>query len=105
MDAQAMTHFELTGYETIGILLSAGAWLMAGALIGSFYFMTLHWNVRMFMTEQSLLLPLGVQFVRFALIAAVLAAITRFSGALPLLVTTAGILGARTAILRWGVRS
>jgi len=37
--------FHLT--EHASLLLQAGAWLGAGALIGAFYFLSLHWNVRM----------------------------------------------------------
>ncbi len=95
-----MTHLDLTTQGLIGYLLSGTAWLGAGVLIGTFHFMMLRWNVRMFAEQQSLLLPLGIQLIRFALIAAALAAISRSFGAAPLLVVTAGILAARIAILR-----
>lgn len=100
-----MMHFELTGHELVGVLLSIGAWLAAGVLIGAFHFLTLKWNVQRFMVDQSLLLPLGIQLIRFALVAAVLTAITRSSGAVPLLLATAGILVTRGVIIRWGVSS
>jgi len=95
-----MTHFDLTARDLIGYLLHAGPWLAAGAAVGIFYFQALRWNVRMFAAGQSLLLPLGIQLVRFALTAAVLFAITRSFGAPALLATTAGIVIARTAIVR-----
>jgi F1F0 ATPase subunit 2 len=104
MDAQAMTHFDLTGHNLIGHLVNAGAWLACGALIGTFHFLTLRWNVRMFAAEQPLLLSFGIQLVRFALMAAVLAVITRSFGALPLLVVTVGILTMRIAVVRLGAR-
>ena len=40
-----MMGFHLTGHASL--LLRAGVWLGAGALIGAFYFLSLHWNVRM----------------------------------------------------------
>ncbi len=94
-----MTHIELTSS------LLGAAWLAAGALIGAAHFLTLRWNVRMLATGRSVLLPLGVQLARFALMAAVLLLITRSFGAWPLLMATVGILVARTAILRLGVPS
>jgi F1F0 ATPase subunit 2 len=104
MDAQAMTHAGLTGHELVGYLLSGSAWLAAGALIGTFHFQMLRWNVSMVATGQSLLLPLGIQLIRFALISALLAAITRSFGALPLLAATVGILAMRIAIVRLGAQ-
>jgi F1F0 ATPase subunit 2 len=82
------------------LVLQAGAWLAAGVLLGGFHFLTLRWNVRMFASDPSPLLPLGIQVMRFALVAAVLAVVARYFGALPLLVMTAGILVARTAVIR-----
>jgi F1F0 ATPase subunit 2 len=104
MDAQAMTLFDLTEYDLIGYLFSASAWLLAGALIGAFHFLTLRWDVRMLADGQSLLLPLGIQLVRFGLITIVLIAITRSFGALPLLVATAGVVITRMAIVRLGMQ-
>lgn len=99
-----MTHFDLTGHNLTGHLFSAGVWLTSGALIGTFHFLSLRWNVRMFAAAHPLLLPFGIQLVRFVLITAVLAAITRSFGAVPLIIVTAGILAMRTAIVRLGVR-
>ena len=99
-----MTKLYLPEHQLILLVLSMGAWLTVGALIGSLYFLTLRWNVRMFTIGQSLpLLALVAQLVRFALIAGVLAIIAHF-GALPLLVATAGILATRTAVVRFGVQ-
>ena len=98
-----MTHVDLMGHHLIGYLVGAGAWLTSGALIGTFHLLTLRWNIRMFVAEQPLLLLLGIALARFALIAAILAAITMLFGALPLLVVTAGILAVRIAVVRLGV--
>jgi F1F0 ATPase subunit 2 len=97
-----MTHLDLTGHNLIAHFVSAGAWLGSGALIGAFHFLTLRWNVRMFAAEQPILLPFGIQLVRFALMAVALAAITRSFGAMPLLVVSVGILAMRMVIIRLG---
>ena len=99
-----MTKLYLPEHQLILLVLSVGAWLTVGALIGSLYFLTLRWNVRMFTIGQSLPLALVTQLVRFALIAGVLAIIASHFGALPLLVATAGILATRTAVVRFGVQ-
>jgi len=97
-----MTPFDLAGYALAGPILVAGGWLAVGVLIGGGYFLSLRQNVRMFAARRSPLLPLGFGLARFALLAVALAAIARAAGALPLLAATAGILVARTAVIRWG---
>jgi F1F0 ATPase subunit 2 len=104
MDAQAMTKLYLPEHELILLVLSVGAWLAAGALIGACHFLTLRWNVRMFAARQLLLLTLAIQLVRFAVIAGVLAVIASHVGALPLLAATIGILSTRMAVVRFGVQ-
>ena len=99
-----MTKLYLAEHQLILLVLSVSAWLAAGALIGTFHFLTLRWNVRMFAVGQSLSLALVTQLVRFALIAGVLAIIASRFGALPLLVATAGILATRAAVVRFGVQ-
>jgi hypothetical protein len=94
--------FELLGYDLAGSILVTGVWLAAGMLIGAAYFLTLQRNVRMFVVGRSFLLPLGFQLSRFVLLAIALAAIAIASGALPMLTITAGILVARTTLIRWG---
>jgi F1F0 ATPase subunit 2 len=86
------------------LVLQAGAWLAAGVLLGGFHFLTLRWNVRMFASDPSPLLPLGIQVLRFALVAAVLATVAHYFGALALLIVTAGVLVARTAVIRLGAQ-
>ena len=99
-----MTRLYLPEHQLILLVLSVGAWLTVGALIGSLYFLTLRWNVRMLTLEQSIPLALATPLVRFALIAGVLAIIASHFGALPLLVATAGILATRVAVVRFGVQ-
>jgi F1F0 ATPase subunit 2 len=94
-------HFELTTHELVGVLLNGGAWLAAGGLIGVFHFLTLKWNVWRLTARPLLLLPLGIQLIRFGLTAALLTTITRAYGCLALLAATTGILVARSAIIRW----
>jgi len=81
-------------------VVSASAWLCSGMLVGAFHFLMLRWTVQMFAVARPLLLPLGLQFIRFVLMAALLATIANFLGALPLLVATMGMLIARTIIVR-----
>lgn len=92
-------------FGQIPAVLSVGAWLVTGMLVGAFQFLTLRWSVRMFTAVRPLLLPLGLQLIRFVLIAAVLAAIASSFGALPLLSVTAGILIMRTIVVRLGTPS
>ena len=99
-----MTKLYLPEHQLILLVLSVGAWLTVGALIGSLYFLTLRWNVRRVTVGQSPPLALVTPLVRFALIAGVLAIIASHFGALPLLVATAGILATRTAVVRFGVQ-
>ncbi len=54
-----MTKLYLPEHELILLVLSVGAWLAAGALIGACHFLTLRWNVRMFAAGQSLLAGIG----------------------------------------------
>jgi F1F0 ATPase subunit 2 len=103
MDTKAMT----TLSSADGAFLSAlgvGIWLTAGVLIGGFHFLTLQWNVQWFTTGEYPLLALAIQLMRFVVIAGVLAIIACRFGAMPLLIATAGILAARTAVIRGGAQ-
>jgi hypothetical protein len=93
-----MIAFHLSTHD----LTFAGGWLATGMVIGGFHFLTLRWNVRTLTAGGSLLPAMAVQLGRFAAIATVLAVIAAYFGALPLLITTAGILAARTVITRFG---
>jgi len=97
-----MTYFQLAGRDLMLYALDAGAWLSVGALIGASHFLTLRRNVRMLAGDRSFPLALAVQFGRLAILAGALAVIAAHFGALPLIVATAGILAARTAVLRLG---
>lgn len=99
-----MIELYLADHDAVLLALQACAWLGAGAVIGVLYFLTLRWNVRAFATRQSLLAPLGLQATRFAVLAGALAVVVIQFGALPLLVATLGILVARTALIRRGIR-
>jgi len=100
-----MTQIGLTEYELTSCLVRASTWFAAGALIGAFHFLTLQCNVWILLNGQSLLLSAGIQIMRFAVIAPVLAAVARFFGALPLFAAATGILAARSAIIQWGAPS
>jgi F1F0 ATPase subunit 2 len=84
------------------VALTVCASLSAGALVGALHFLTLQWSVRRLMTCQPILLVLTIQLVRYVAVALALGIIARRFGAVPLLVATAGILAARSAVLRWG---
>ncbi len=92
----------IASYLTAHDLMLAAAWLAAGMAIGGFFFLTLRWNVQMLATGRPLLPVISIQLVRFAAVAAMLAAIAIYFGALPLLSAAAGILAARMALVRWG---
>ena len=94
----------LTAQHLIFAVVSAAGWLAAGMAIGAIHFLSLRWNVRMLTDGRSLLPALALQLCRFAAIGIVLAVIAHTFGALPLIVTTAGILLARTVIIRLGAR-
>jgi F1F0 ATPase subunit 2 len=97
-----MTQLHLVAFDLFPYVVGGGAWLMVGALIGTFHFLTLRWNVRMLAGDRPLPLALATQLVRLALVAGALAVIAGYFGALPLLAAAAGILTARSAILRFG---
>jgi hypothetical protein len=101
MDAQAMTTFFLTAHDLIPYAISAGAWLTVGAGIGAAHFLALRWNVRMLAVGRSLSFALAT-LVRLAPLAGVLTGIAVHFGAFPLLAAAAGILAARTTVLRFG---
>jgi F1F0 ATPase subunit 2 len=105
MDAQAMTKIHLAEHPLMLAVLSGSAWFAVGVLLGTFHFMALRWNVRMLAAGQSVLLPLAIQLVRFALVVSVLAMVVVHFGALPLLAAAAGILAARAIVLRIGMPS
>jgi hypothetical protein len=92
-------------HDVFKLVLDAGVWLTAGVLIGVFYFLTLQRRAQMLATGSALVLLLGSQLTRFAVVAVALGMITRHYGALALLVVTLGVLAARMAVLRLGAPS
>ena len=94
---------DLMHHSVMGFALSFGAWFTAGLLLGAGYFLTLRWNVRLFAARSSMLLPLGIQLGRFALMAVVLTIVAIHFGALPLLAAAAGVLATRTIVIRMEV--
>ena len=97
-----MTKLYLAEPDLILHSVGAGAWLMVGALIGAFHFLTLRWNVRMLAPGRPLPLVLAIALVRLAIIAGALGVVAGRFGALPLIVATAGIVAARTAVIKLG---
>jgi F1F0 ATPase subunit 2 len=102
MDAQAMTAPHLAA--EIPALVGLAFWLAAGALIGAIYFWALQWNARLFAAGPRLPAAFALQLARFAVLGGALALVAVRFGALPLLVATAGLLLARTAVIRMGTR-
>jgi F1F0 ATPase subunit 2 len=99
-----MTKFHLTEHSLILPVLNIGAWLVVGTLLGALYFLTLRWNIQTFIVGKSPPAAFLIQLIRFSVLAGGLVIISKQFGALPLLVATAGIIAARTAIIRFGVR-
>ena len=87
---------------TIHGLTLAAFWLAVGAVIGGGFFLSLRWNVYMLATGSAVLPVIAVQLARLAMIGGALTAIALYFGALPLLAASAGILLARSIIIRRG---
>jgi F1F0 ATPase subunit 2 len=98
MDASPMTDLHLADFLLVPLSVGFGA----GALIGSSYFLTLRWNVRMLVLGRRPLLAMGLQLARFTLLAGALFLIVRGFGAVSLIAMTGGVLASRTAVLRMG---
>ncbi len=87
-----MTVFHLSLHN----LASVAVWVLLGAVLGTCHFLGLRLNVGMLTRGGALLLPVAVQFGRFAIMGVALAILARSFGALALLASAAGILIART---------
>jgi F1F0 ATPase subunit 2 len=105
MDARAMTRLYVTEHGLFMLILKSGAWLAIGGMIGACHYMTLRWNVQMLATGSSVPAALAIQLIRLAIMAGVLAIITRHYGAPPLLVAALGVVASRAAALRLGAVS
>jgi F1F0 ATPase subunit 2 len=97
-----MNALHLTAPHLLLDTVNAAGWLAAGLAIGAVYYLSLRWNVRMFTDGRSLFPALAIQLGRFVAVGIILALIVHAFGALALLVTTAGILLARSIIIRLG---
>jgi hypothetical protein len=104
MDAQAMIAHLFAEHRPIWSMLGLGAWFAVGTSIGTFHFIALQWNVRLFAVRHSLPLAFSLQLLRFGAIAGMLALIANYFGALPLLAGTVGIQVGRAAVIRFGVQ-
>jgi len=98
-----MTGFHLD--QSALLVLRAGAWLGGGALIGAFYFVTLRSIVGMLVIGRAPPLVAALQLARFTVLAGMLAVIAGRFGATPLILTAAGILAVRPAVVRLGERT
>lgn len=97
-----MIQFFPPDYTSFLSMLRLVGWLTAGGSIGTIYFLTLRWNVTLYVSGKSVPLAITVQLARLGVMVISLAIIAHQFGALPLLTAAAGVLAARTAILRWG---
>jgi F1F0 ATPase subunit 2 len=75
------------------------AYFGLGLALGILYFRGVWWNVRLFADGRRAAIAIALGLVRFALLAGVLAAVSR-EGALPLLLTALGLLIARPIVMR-----
>jgi hypothetical protein len=91
-----------TDHEMLMLVANASGWLAIGMLLGAFHYLTLRRNAQMLVMGSWVLKVLGLQLIRFAVMAWVLVIVTRHYGAVPLLVTALGVLVSRTAVLRLG---
>jgi F1F0 ATPase subunit 2 len=94
-----MTETAVMDHGLMPLLAQAATWLAAGVVLGGLYFVSLRSSVGMLASGRPLP-AIGLQLVRFAVLAVVLAFVSRWFGALPLLLATLGLLVARTAVLR-----
>jgi len=74
-------------------------WLLVGLLGGITHFALLRWNTRLYLGGSSVALAVGVQAVRLAAIALLLA-FAAWHGAWPLLVAALGVVLARPLTVR-----
>lgn len=94
-----MSHFSLDGLSAWAGMLFLTAHVAVGFALGLIYFRGVWWHARLFAegtwTAAKIMLVLG----RFLLLTSVLA-LTSLEGALPLLLTSLGVLIARPIVMR-----
>ena len=87
------------GLPVWAMLLSLGAHLAAGVMLGVLYFRALWWNTRRFALGGRVTTTIALMIGRLGLLGGVLT-LASLEGALPLLVMALGILIARSAVMR-----
>lgn len=81
------------------LAMTAALWLVIGLIGGSAHFALLRWNTALYLAGSSVARGLIVQALRMAATTALLA-FAAWHGALPLLVSSIGLLFARPLVLR-----
>ncbi len=94
-----MTFLLFKNLPAWGMALSLVMNFAAGVGLGTLYFRIIWWNARLFASGGRAALSFALPFIRFALLAGFLT-LASFEGALPLLLLTLGILGARVGVMR-----
>jgi len=74
-------------------------WLLVGLLGGTAHFVLLRWNTRLYLDGSSIVLAVGVQALRLAAMALLLA-FAAWHGAWPLLIAALGVVLARLLTVR-----
>jgi F1F0 ATPase subunit 2 len=85
--------------------MTAAIWLIVGTLIGGIHFLTLRWTADAVAHGRSIAAVLAVQLVRLLLVGVAMVIIVQSFGALALVSAAAGILAARSIVLRAGAAS
>jgi len=89
------------GFDAFSFLL----WLSLGALLAALHLHALRWNVQLLTRPGRLAPKLALIALRLAVLGAILFAVARLGGAVPLLLTAGAFLLGRTLILRRLARS
>jgi hypothetical protein len=79
----------------------AVAWLFLGLLLGGFHFLTLRWTADAIARGRRLSAAVALHVSRVVLVGVVMFVIARYFGALSLLSAAAGLVAARSMVLRW----
>lgn len=82
------------------VAIDAMLWLAGGAVLGIIHLASLRFSVTRLSAGSSAILPIGLQVLRFAFLAAILAGVAVLFGALPLLAAALGLNVARLVVLR-----
>jgi F1F0 ATPase subunit 2 len=95
MDEKRMTLFSLASLSPGTMALDLVGHLAAGLLLGLIYFRGLWWNARLFAAGGRVATTIGLMLGRFVLLGGFLILVS-LEGALPLLMTTLGVLVGRS---------